>query len=316
MAGQHELRRHLVELHQLAGDQRIVLAVDRAGLQRRVEFGIGDGRRIGAERLAEELPELAGRHAQLDAVQVGRRLDHLVRLQVDVARAEIDRRDDLDAELIPRHLDEFLADIALERLLQVVGVAEQIGRGQAATTPESAWRCRRARDCRDRGCRAASATSSVPCLNRVLPQYGSKSNSSLMAAGERLVGLRAQIGFGECAAEPELGLALGLRASHSQGREAGCGSGHERTSRQPDHFVSSSRSPFPGRWPPRSPMSKAKSTYDLSKIIVICGIYDRKQGSLMRQAVHKRPGFQCDRSCALAARRWRGMMRVTLGKFG
>ena len=35
----------------------------------------------------------------------------------------------MDAELIPRHLDEFLADVALERLLQVIAVAEQVGRG-------------------------------------------------------------------------------------------------------------------------------------------------------------------------------------------
>ncbi|MGB7714786.1 MAG: hypothetical protein WBL81_07485 [Pseudolabrys sp.] len=36
VASEDKLRRHLVELHQLARHQRIVLAVDRTGLQRRV----------------------------------------------------------------------------------------------------------------------------------------------------------------------------------------------------------------------------------------------------------------------------------------
>jgi hypothetical protein len=49
VAGEHELGRYLVELHQFAGDDGIVLAVHRAGLQRGVELGVGDWRRIGAE---------------------------------------------------------------------------------------------------------------------------------------------------------------------------------------------------------------------------------------------------------------------------
>ena len=54
----------------------------------------------------------------------------LRRAQVDLARAEIDRRQDLHAELVPDHLLELGADRAGEGLLQVVGVAEQIGGGQ------------------------------------------------------------------------------------------------------------------------------------------------------------------------------------------
>src|SRR3712207_9330886 len=53
----------------------------------------------------------------------------LFRSQVDVPRAEIDRRDDLNAELVASHLHEFLADVALEGLVEVVGVAEEVGRG-------------------------------------------------------------------------------------------------------------------------------------------------------------------------------------------
>ena len=82
---QHELRCHLVELHQFACHDRIILAVHCARLQRGVEFGVGDRGRIGAERFTEELPEFTGRHAQLDAGHVGGRLDRLVRLQVDAA---------------------------------------------------------------------------------------------------------------------------------------------------------------------------------------------------------------------------------------
>ena len=125
MAGQDKLRRNLVEFHQPARHQRVVLAVDRAGLQRGIELSVGDRRRVGAKRLAEELPEFSRWHTQLDAGQIGRRLDRLVRLQVDVARPEIDGRDDLDAKLILGHLDEVLADVALEHLLEMVGVAEQ-----------------------------------------------------------------------------------------------------------------------------------------------------------------------------------------------
>jgi hypothetical protein len=76
--GQHDLRHDLVELHVLDVGQRVVLAVDRAGLEAGIDLGIGHGGRIGAERLAEELPGFAGRHAQLDAGHVGGRVDLLV----------------------------------------------------------------------------------------------------------------------------------------------------------------------------------------------------------------------------------------------
>ena len=108
---------------------RIVLTVDRAGLQGGVHLGESYGRRIDADGFPEELPELAGRHAQLDTGEICRRADQSVGLQIDVARSEIDGRDDLDTELIAGHLDELPADIALERLLHVIRVAEQVSRG-------------------------------------------------------------------------------------------------------------------------------------------------------------------------------------------
>jgi hypothetical protein len=100
-----------------------------SGLSWPVEFGEGDGRGVGAERLAQELPCLAGRHAQLHAVQVRRRRDALARPQVHLARAEIERPEDVDVELLARHALEVTADVAVEDLAHVIGVAEQVGGG-------------------------------------------------------------------------------------------------------------------------------------------------------------------------------------------
>ncbi len=88
-----------------------------AGLQRRVDLGVGHRRRVGAERAAEELPGVAGRHAQLDAGHVGGRADLLLRLQADLARAEEGRPEDLDLQLVLGHLLHLRADVAGEELL-------------------------------------------------------------------------------------------------------------------------------------------------------------------------------------------------------
>ena len=101
VVGQDDLVGHLVELHLLVGRQRIVLTVDRAGLQGGVDLGEGDRRRIGAERLADELPALAAGHAQLHASQVGRRHDLLVAFEVELARADIGVRQNLDLAPCP-----------------------------------------------------------------------------------------------------------------------------------------------------------------------------------------------------------------------
>jgi hypothetical protein len=54
----------------------------------------------------------------------------LRRAQVDLARAEVNRRQNVDTELVARHLLEFGSDRAVEGLLQVVRVAEQVGGGE------------------------------------------------------------------------------------------------------------------------------------------------------------------------------------------
>src|SRR2546429_5763540 len=62
---EHDLPRHLVELRRLQRRQRVVLAVDGAGLQAEVDLGEGERRRVRAERLPEEEPLLGAWHAQL-----------------------------------------------------------------------------------------------------------------------------------------------------------------------------------------------------------------------------------------------------------
>ena len=128
--GQHDLAHHLVELHVLHVRQRVVLAVDRAGLQAGIDLGIGHRRRVGAERLAEELPGVAAGHPQLDPGHVGGGLDLRLRLQPDLAGAEVGRAEDLDAELLLGAADHLLAEVAGEEGAHVVGVAEDVGRGQ------------------------------------------------------------------------------------------------------------------------------------------------------------------------------------------
>ena len=74
MAGQHDLLRDLVELGGDGVGQRVLQPVDGAGLHREVDFLEGQRRGVGAERVAEELPGLRARHAQLQPLHVGRRL--------------------------------------------------------------------------------------------------------------------------------------------------------------------------------------------------------------------------------------------------
>jgi hypothetical protein len=126
VVGQHDLLGHLVELGRAHGGQRVVLAVDGAGLQAEVDLAEGQRRGGGAQRLAQEQPLLAAGHAQLDALEVGRRA-HVARLaQVDLARAQVDGRQHGDFHLLGHELVQLLADRAVEHLLLVVGVADDV----------------------------------------------------------------------------------------------------------------------------------------------------------------------------------------------
>ncbi len=77
MRGLHDLLRDFVEFRRHGVGQRILQPVDRAGLHGEIDFLEGERRRIGAERIAEELPGFRARHAQLQARHIGRRLDVL-----------------------------------------------------------------------------------------------------------------------------------------------------------------------------------------------------------------------------------------------
>ena len=159
---QHDLRHHLVELHVLHVGQRIVLAVDGAGLEAGVGLGIGHRRRIRADRAAEELPGVARRHPQLDAGHVGRRVDLLLRLEADLAGAEERRPEDLHLELVLGHLLHLRAEVAGEERV-AGGWRRGTGRPTSGPTrPESAWRCPAARCCPSRDCRAAARRARCP----------------------------------------------------------------------------------------------------------------------------------------------------------
>ena len=128
--GQHDLRHHLVELHVLHVGQRVVLAVDRSGLQPRINLGVSHGRGIRANRAAKELPRIAGRHPELDAGHVGRGVDFLLGFQADLPRAEERRPEDFHLDLVLDHLLHLRAEITGKEGIQMVGVAEQVRRSQ------------------------------------------------------------------------------------------------------------------------------------------------------------------------------------------
>ena len=128
--GEHDLRHYLVELHVLHVGQRVVLAVDRSGLQPRIDLGVSHGRGIRANRAAKELPRIAGGHAQLDTGHIGGCGDLLLRFQAHLAGAEECRPEDLDLDLVLDHLLHLRAQIAREEGVQMIGVAKKIRRGQ------------------------------------------------------------------------------------------------------------------------------------------------------------------------------------------
>ena len=127
----------------------------------------------------------------------------LVGLEIDAAGSEIDRGYDLDAELILRHLDEFFADVALERLRHVFGIAEQIGRGQQRPCRNLLRNIRRREIAqievvtleRDQ-LRALFEKGVAPVRLKIEVVFDRRS--------EGFVGFGAQIGFRERAAEAKL----------------------------------------------------------------------------------------------------------------
>ena len=93
VAGEHDVRLHLVELLRQDRRQRVLLRVHGALLQREIDLGEGDRRGVGADRLREHEVQRRRRHAQLHALHVLGLLDLLV--GGHMALAVIGERDDL-----------------------------------------------------------------------------------------------------------------------------------------------------------------------------------------------------------------------------
>ena len=167
-------------------------------------------------------------------LHVSRRLDLLVGLEVDTARAKVDRRNDLDAKLVLGHLDELFADVVLECLLHMIGVTEQERRRQQ----------RPGRNLLGDVCRREIAQVEVVALKRY--QLGALLEERvapirlefeivLDRSGERLVGIGAQIGLGEGSAEAELLPGLSAGAPGGGERKNGGATGDHGTARKAGH---------------------------------------------------------------------------------
>jgi hypothetical protein len=100
---QSDLLGDLVEFGVSHGWQRVVLAVNGAGLQRGVDLCKGHRGRVRTKRATEELPRIRAWHPQVDASQIGGGLHVNLRTglaQIHLAPPEIHRRQQPNAELI------------------------------------------------------------------------------------------------------------------------------------------------------------------------------------------------------------------------
>ncbi len=126
VARQHDVALHLVELLRHDRRQRVLLPVDGALLQREIDFGEGDRRRVGTHGLGEHEEQRCRRHAQLHALHVLGLLDLLVGR--DVALPVVGERDHLVPRLVLVALGNVAEELALAIGLPVVEVAQHEGR--------------------------------------------------------------------------------------------------------------------------------------------------------------------------------------------
>ena len=127
---EHDLPRHLVELRRLQRRQRVVLAVDGAGLQAEVDLGEGERRRVRAERLPQEEPLLGARHAQLHPGEIGRGPDRPRLGEAYLSRAEIDGLQQLDSHRLGDFSFHFIADRPAVDFREMIGIADQVAGGE------------------------------------------------------------------------------------------------------------------------------------------------------------------------------------------
>ena len=127
---EHDLPRHLVELRRLHRRQRVVLAVDGAGLQAEVDLGEGERRRARPERLPEEEPLLGAGHAQLHPGEIGWG-SYRPRLgKAHLARTEIDRLQQLDSHRFRDPSVHLVADRSAIDFREMLRVADQVASGE------------------------------------------------------------------------------------------------------------------------------------------------------------------------------------------
>jgi hypothetical protein len=113
-----------------------------------------------------------------------------------VPRTEVHRRDDLDAELVARELDEFLADVALERLLQVIRIPKQIRRSHERPGRDLPGDVRRS-EVGELEIAALERDEFRALLEQRVAPVEFKLEIVLQGCGERLVALCPQVALGE-----------------------------------------------------------------------------------------------------------------------
>src|SRR6185369_3859287 len=115
---------HLVELLRLDRRQWVFLCVDGVVLQREIDLGERDRRRVGAERLRKREVRGCVRDADLEALHVLGLGHRMRRVRRHLARAVVGQRRDVVAGLHVVTLGELAEDVAVGVLQLVLGVAE------------------------------------------------------------------------------------------------------------------------------------------------------------------------------------------------
>ena len=130
VAGQHDLLGHFIELGSTHRGQGVVLAVHGAGFQAQVDLAKSQRGGCGAQGFAQEQPLFGAGHAQLDAFEVGRGFDIAHFTQIDLAAAQVANAQNLHIHFLGHRLVHLGADRAVEHLLLVIGVTDQVAGGK------------------------------------------------------------------------------------------------------------------------------------------------------------------------------------------
>ena len=136
-----EVLLHLIELHALDVDPRILLAVSDGGLEAHVQVGVRDGGGGGAQGLEGQVNGLHAVGAHLEADQIRRGLDRVLAVGELTEAARIAQVDDDGAGAFLRLSADLLGEVAVQQrgdLLAVVGQERQGEHQQARAEVELA----------------------------------------------------------------------------------------------------------------------------------------------------------------------------------